>query len=382
MRLEVVGKFDQPKVIMRKEVVVATIGAVAAILAAGVAGIFSYRGTNDPPVLLEFKPSNPSPQFAGAMTRWTAKASDPDDDKILYRFWLKDSSGSSRIEQEWSSQSWWDWSPLEPGSYRVGVSVRDGSHATPDQHDDQRTEIFIVNKWTSQPDADNPEGLAQEWVEKGVALRDLGRFEEAAECYAKALDINPNDFDVWNKRGYALHRAGRYNEAMECYDKAIEIDPTHSSAWNNKAAILQRLGRYQEAIKCYDEAIRLDPSDSANWNNKCSLLRIESIGRYAEAVSACERALKLDPTNALAWNNKGGALFSLERYAESLEAHKRAAEIDPEFAEAWYNEGTAFHMLGKYREAIQCYDKALSLDPTHVAALNAKAEAQRKLKGS
>ena len=51
---------------------------------------------------------------------------------------------------------------------------------------------------------------------------------------------------------------GKYDEAIQCYDKAIEIDANYADAWNNKGNALDNLGKYDEAIQCYDSAIEID----------------------------------------------------------------------------------------------------------------------------
>lgn len=62
------------------------------------------------------------------------------------------------------------------------------------------------------------------------------------ECYDKALELKPYDANVWNDKGIALRYLGRYEEAIACYDKALEIDPNHANALNNKRLTLSNLG--------------------------------------------------------------------------------------------------------------------------------------------
>ncbi|MBW9221687.1 protein kinase [Methanothermococcus sp. SCGC AD-155-C09] len=102
---------------------------------------------------------------------------------------------------------------------------------------------------------------AEEWYNKGVALYYQEKYNEAIECYDKALKIDPNYVDAWYNKGVALKNLGKYNEAIMCYDRVLEIDPGYVKAWNNKGDILYKLGRYNEAIKCYDKSlvIRDDP---------------------------------------------------------------------------------------------------------------------------
>jgi len=45
------------------------------------------------------------------------------------------------------------------------------------------------------------------------------------------ISLNQNDPDLWNLKGIALRSLGRYNEAVDCFNKSLEIDPRdkHSS---------------------------------------------------------------------------------------------------------------------------------------------------------
>ncbi len=64
----------------------------------------------------------------------------------------------------------------------------------------------------------------------------------------------------WNNRGIALSQQEKYNEAIECFDKAIAADPDYKLAWYNKGAALREDGRYPEAVEAYNKAIELDPN--------------------------------------------------------------------------------------------------------------------------
>ena len=70
-----------------------------------------------------------------------------------------------------------------------------------------------------------------ELVKKGKALLVDGNFEDALAYFEQALLLNQNDPDIWNQKGAALRSLGRYDEALECFNKSLEIDPAdkHSS---------------------------------------------------------------------------------------------------------------------------------------------------------
>ena len=59
----------------------------------------------------------------------------------------------------------------------------------------------------------------------GVAHLESGNFEDALIFFEQALLLKPDDPDLWNNKGIALRSLGRYNEASYCYNKSLELDP-------------------------------------------------------------------------------------------------------------------------------------------------------------
>jgi tetratricopeptide (TPR) repeat protein/tRNA A-37 threonylcarbamoyl transferase component Bud32 len=207
-----------------------------------------------------------------------------------------------------------------------------------------------------------PQDLAAwEWNNKGVALDNLGKPQEAIECYDRALEINPRYAGAWYNKGTALDDLGKYQEAIVCYDEALEINPRYAEAWSNKGNTLYKLGKFQEAIVCYDEALEINPRYAEAWSNKG--VALHGLGKHQEAIACYDKALEINPRLAKIWSNKGNALDDLGKYQEAIDCFDRALEINPRYAEAWYNKGTALDDLGKLQEAIDCYDRALKINP-------------------
>jgi tetratricopeptide (TPR) repeat protein len=114
--------------------------------------------------------------------------------------------------------------------------------------------------------------LALDWYNRGIALQDRGKFDEAVEAFDEAIRLNPNLALAWSNKGAALVNQGKLDEAIEACDEAIRLDPTYAFPWNNKGTALGMQGKYDEAIKAYDEAIRLDPNNADARSNKEEIL--------------------------------------------------------------------------------------------------------------
>ena len=64
-----------------------------------------------------------------------------------------------------------------------------------------------------------------ELIKMGKKQLEDGQYDNAINLFQKAISLNQNNPDLWNLMGTALRSLGRYNEAIECFNKSLEIDP-------------------------------------------------------------------------------------------------------------------------------------------------------------
>jgi len=69
-----------------------------------------------------------------------------------------------------------------------------------------------------------------ELIKMGKKQLEDGQYDDALNLFQKAMLLNQNDPDLWNLKGIALRSLGRYNEAIECFNKSLEIDPRDKNA--------------------------------------------------------------------------------------------------------------------------------------------------------
>jgi tetratricopeptide (TPR) repeat protein len=80
-------------------------------------------------------------------------------------------------------------------------------------------------------------------MNRGVALHEQGRFEEAVACYDRILSFRPEFAPAWNDRGAALIRMGRFEDALAALDEALALDPDLADARANRQGVVERLGK-------------------------------------------------------------------------------------------------------------------------------------------
>jgi tetratricopeptide (TPR) repeat protein len=161
----------------------------------------------------------------------------------------------------------------------------------------------------------------------GIALYQLGRYEEAIESYEQALKHKPNSHEAWINRGMALDELGRYDKAIESYEQALKHKPNSHEAWYNRGVALDKFARYEEAIESYEQALKHKPDYHQAWYNRGIVLG--ELGRYDKAIESYEQALKHKPNSHEAWCNRGMALGELGRYDKAIESYEQALKHKP-----------------------------------------------------
>lgn len=65
---------------------------------------------------------------------------------------------------------------------------------------------------------------------------------------------------IWNNRGLALVNLGRHEEAIASYDQALHLKPDYHAAWYNKACCYALQSNVELALEHLQRAIDLSPN--------------------------------------------------------------------------------------------------------------------------
>ena len=219
---------------------------------------------------------------------------------------------------------------------------------------------------------------AEFYYNRGNVLTDLARLEDAVESYDKAIALNPEHAGAYNNRGTVLKELNRLDEALTSFDRAITLKPDHAEACNNRGLVLNALQRFDEALASHDKAIALRSDNADAHNDRGAALK--ELKRFDEAVASFDRAITLKPHHAEAWNNRGNALSEVRRVDEALASYDRAIALNPDDADAYNNRGAALKELKRLDEAVASYDKAIALRPDHAAVYDNRGYALKELR--
>jgi|GEM_PF-492305 tetratricopeptide (TPR) repeat protein len=200
------------------------------------------------------------------------------------------------------------------------------------------------------------------WVYKGLALRKLGRLDNALSSYNRALSMNPNDSLIIAERCSLIAEIGEYGKEKDCglqqaiasYENAVANDSNNATIWIQQGLALEQAGLFESALTSYDKASQLSPKNAFILVHRCSVLN--ALENYKAALESCDQALaNIQQTEkfflANIWTQRSGALTGLGKYEEALANAKRAVAINSEYAPSYNALAVSLWGLNRFLEA-------------------------------
>jgi len=203
------------------------------------------------------------------------------------------------------------------------------------RHSDRSLDVLALRFWerfvVRFPKA------AEGWLELGFLLYRLREVRDRQEssrraliAYEKAIDLGVDDALVWDRTGHLLQEAGRWEEAANGYAKAATVDA--ASHGYCLAFALRHLARYEEALPHALAAAQKHQPDGMSW-----LLVADCRSKlrdYEGAVEAYRMAIEVDPEYEKAWFDFGGLRWNLRDPDGAFAIWKVALAKFPESEEA------------------------------------------------
>ncbi len=173
---------------------------------------------------------------------------------------------------------------------------------------------------------------AMQLVDEGNALMDTGRFDEAAQCYATALDLSPGLPRAHLNMGNLLLARGQPQAAIDSYRSALARKPDYAAAYYNLGNAHTALRELQTALDSYQQALRLQPDFVDAEVAQANVL--DDLRRYDAAVKSYQRALQMRPDYAQVYYNLVNVLRKMGRFEEAVSYARKAVELGPRLPDA------------------------------------------------
>jgi len=190
-----------------------------------------------------------------------------------------------------------------------------------------------------------------------------GNDARAVELYDRLRGLDPFDTRVLVRQAVALRRLGRMDEAVANYERAISIYPFFRFWYQDLAAILETSGDIEGAAIWKERAEQLDTDDvELAYQDGVKHLRVEN---YPLAAACFEAVLEDCPANldariklAAAYGAQGQHEEAIAQLSEGLELTDTAAAL------VHYHRARHLLALNRTGEALTDIEFALDHEPT------------------
>lgn len=194
-----------------------------------------------------------------------------------------------------------------------------------------------------------------------------GDVEGAIDAYQRALDIEPNQFDLYVALSRLLTFQSQPERGLEMAREALRRQPENAHAWAVLCLAYDWIGMPLDAVSACERAIALDPTlpeayaylaeayiDTGNW--------------YA-ANSTIATAVELGENNVDVLRNRAYVLETQGNYYGAIDAYREALKVHDKLVHLHMAIGRNANALGNWTLAVQAYADAVEVDPNHVPAL-------------
>ncbi len=208
------------------------------------------------------------------------------------------------------------------------------------------------------------------WLEElEAAKRELagGAAAEALARIEALVRRNPDNVPLLTNLGHAQARLGRSEQAAESFRRAVELRPGLHFLHLNLGDAWVQAGRLAEARAAYERVVALDPRFPKAW------LRLSDLelaaDRPAAARAVLERAVAAGTESAVLLTHLAVLQRATGDAAAARGSVEAATRLLPEYAPAWLLAGELAEALADPGAARTAYERAVAADPAHPGAL-------------
>lgn len=206
----------------------------------------------------------------------------------------------------------------------------------------------------------------------GVALSEVGKYEEAIEYYKRAISLDSHYSDPWSNIAVAYSMVGKLDLAISSLHNAIKIMPYYAEAYNNLGTLYLNKKDYDQAEKVLNIALQIRPYYGKAYINLARIYLAKN--EHQKAWEYAKKATEGDLDNAMGFTGLGEFSIAAGKYEEAIEAFKKAIALGENQPAIYFNLANAYFMAKRYDEAIPLYNKLVHLEPANVNFLYNLAE--------
>lgn len=162
----------------------------------------------------------------------------------------------------------------------------------------------------------------------GTLRAEQGDLAAAHELLMQAAALAPHSPMIQNNLGNVYLKSERLDEAAICYQRALQYNPNMHETHFNLASICLRQEKFAEAAQGFEMAITLKP-DFFRAHLYLGNLH-KTLGNHPKAIHSYRKAMELEQSSAEALYGLANALALHQEYAEAATCFRRLLELHPD----------------------------------------------------
>lgn len=266
------------------------------------------------------------------------------------------------------------------------------------EHESISTGVRKEHKKVAQGKSESRSALELNAI--GISYLDKRKYDDAINCFRKALKQDSNKPGIQVNLGLAYYRKGSYKSAVKYFRQAgTNLGYAGRDKANfNLGLAYQQNKQFTKAVQAYKDVMLLDSTNKEAKENIVSCYlnmasHYNSTRNYKGMINACRNILRYKPDAPAAKRNLANAyitygvsLMGSGKYEASTVQFGEALKIDPasslakenikiageNAANKLYNSAVELYSAGKTKQALKMFRKVITLSPGSKAATMAK----------
>ena len=213
---------------------------------------------------------------------------------------------------------------------------------------------------------DKRPNYAEAHCQRGVALRELGKIDDAIASFREALRAKSDHSEARLQLIAGLMQAGKIADAAAVCHEALLFRPNNPDLYNHLGIALVRQDKLDEGVAAFGQALRFKPDFAEAINNLGNTLLRQN--RHDDAIVQFREALRIRPDLPHPLTNLAGAMLQKGEIEEAIRLYREAIERSPRDPELHFNIGNAYRTKKTFVDAKSSYERALEIDGNHLGA--------------
>ncbi len=222
--------------------------------------------------------------------------------------------------------------------------------------------LRVEDRDNRRPEVKDEGGSARDYLERGRAMLEEGRLNEAVAELSRAASLDPRLSQAHSLLAVAYDRKGLHDRAGDSYRRAMDADDRDPQALNNLGYSLYLNGNYRAAVDKLKRAARLAPGDARILNN-LALAQVR-LGKYDDAYRNFARA----EGEFNGHSNVAAMLIRAGREDKAVEHLEAARKLQPESQNVLRQLAELYERTGRADRAADARQTLAAIDAKQAVA--------------